>query len=212
MNYFSYTEAGGHAINEDAVSFRLHPNEPSLLIGALADGQGGRAGGGEAARLAVATCLEIASDSAPRMLSTPTAWIEICEMADRAVSANTDAGFTTLIGVAVSRAFLAGASCGDSAAFLWADSQLIDLTYGQRKHPPVGSGVAELTAFSALPEVPWKLLVVSDGVWKYAGRERIGARLGTHWGKAVIDGLREDVLVGTSGELPDDFTATIIEL
>ena len=42
----SHSEPGGHATNEDAFEVMQHPADPSCWIGALADGQGGQAGGG----------------------------------------------------------------------------------------------------------------------------------------------------------------------
>jgi serine/threonine protein phosphatase PrpC len=44
--------AGGHA-TEDVVAAMVHPQNPKYWIAALADGQGGQAGGAEAARIAV---------------------------------------------------------------------------------------------------------------------------------------------------------------
>lgn len=211
MKKHVYSEVGGHPVNEDAAIFQSHRDDVSLLIGALADGQGGQAGGAQAAQRAVATCMEQASACAPRLLARPSTWVEICESADQVVSANAEAGYTTLIAVGVSNSFVVGASCGDSAVCLLSNGRFSILTDRQHKNPPVGSGFARLTAFSALPEEPWKLLVVSDGAWKGVGWERIADLLRSLSGEELIGKLREEVLGATSGVLYDDFTAVIIE-
>jgi hypothetical protein len=36
----SFSEPGGHANNEDAIEVRCHPNDASIWLCALADGQG----------------------------------------------------------------------------------------------------------------------------------------------------------------------------
>src|SRR5262245_12226904 len=46
---FHYSEAGGHAHNEDAFATLSHPQNPNCQLGVIADGQGGRAGGAAAA-------------------------------------------------------------------------------------------------------------------------------------------------------------------
>lgn len=56
-----YSEAGGHAVNEDAFRVTQHPRNPDCWLVALADGQGGRAGGGRASRLACDAVIEGAS-------------------------------------------------------------------------------------------------------------------------------------------------------
>ena len=70
-------------------------------------------------------------------------------------------------------AFVAGASSGDSAALLVAGRHATELTAGQRKDPPVGSGVATAVPFAVTARGPWRLLVMSDGVWKYVGWDRV---------------------------------------
>jgi hypothetical protein len=40
---FSFTEVGGHLVNEDAFLVQPHPQDPACWLLLLADGQGGRA-------------------------------------------------------------------------------------------------------------------------------------------------------------------------
>jgi hypothetical protein len=211
MKHYLYTEAGGHALNEDFAVLRPHPSDADQLIGALADGQGGRSGGAQAARIAVLTCLRNAEASSPADLADPFTWVRICERADEAVSVDSEAGFTTLIGLSVTGSSIVGASSGDSAVALWMDQRLVLLSQGQRKNPPVGSGSAHVTPFSALVRPPWRVLVASDGVWKYVGWTRISERLASDSAEGLADAMRADALGNSTMGLSDDFTMIIIE-
>ncbi len=99
-----------------------------MVICALADGQGGRDGGGAAAQNAVHLCLEYASTHSPGKLVDPSTWVSICEAVDRQICAFPEAGYTTLIGLTVGPAFVAGASSGDSAVVLLLGDQFVVLT------------------------------------------------------------------------------------
>jgi serine/threonine protein phosphatase PrpC len=56
----SFSGAGGHPNNEDAFVVLPHPSGPDRWLCFLADGQGGRASGAEAARLACGAAAEAA--------------------------------------------------------------------------------------------------------------------------------------------------------
>jgi hypothetical protein len=51
-------------------------------------------------------------------LSDPRSWSSILKRADEAVRSDPAAGFTTLVGLCISRSAVVGASSGDSAALL----------------------------------------------------------------------------------------------
>ena len=56
----------------------------------------------------------------------------------------------------------------------------------------------------------WRILVVSDGVWKYVGWERMIAVGRSAQGNQIADALRREVLQSHS-ILPDDFSVIVIE-
>ena len=169
---YSFSAAGGHGssvnendytgrnrshlVNEDA--FVLQPLPDGGWLVALADGQGGRAGGRRAAQLAC----EVAARGG------------LAEDADAAVAADPAAGFTTLVVLRVEGGRVTGASCGDSAAVAvcGGDAPRV-LTSRQFKNPPVGSGEATFMPFEAELVRPWRVLAMTDGVWKYIGWQRI---------------------------------------
>ena len=198
---YSFTEAGGHAVNEDA--FELHPliGEVTGWLVVLADGQGGRAGGARAAQLACQTAAVHAGS-----------WEKRLSAADAAVAADAEAGFTTLVGLHVSADRVVGASCGDSAALaIWGRGLQRILTARQFKNPPVGSGEAAVTPFQLDLVTPWRVLVMSDGVWKYAGWERVCDLAARRSGAELLADLQAAARLRTSGTFPDDFTAVLLE-
>ena len=77
FDVITFTEAGGHVTNEDFFAVQQHPMNSEYSICAVADGQGGRAGGGEAARLACRVAIDRAVSQAPRRLLRPTVWSDL---------------------------------------------------------------------------------------------------------------------------------------
>jgi serine/threonine protein phosphatase PrpC len=208
----SHSEAGGHSLNEDAFEVRQHPELRSCWIGALADGQGGRTGGAEAARLACRAVIEAVASRPAAVAARAETWDAALRQADGRVLADPETGFTTLIGFAVAGGQVAGASCGDSALWLMgADRRASDLTMRQVKDPPVGSGEASPTPFAARLPAAWIVLAMTDGVWKYVGREVIWDLLRTHRGPALLEALLARARLPRTGGLQDDFTAVVLE-
>src|SRR4051794_8475819 len=205
---FSHSEAGGHPTNEDAFEVRRHPEAGSCWVGALADGQGGRSGGAEAARLACRIAVEAALSRPIALLLKAWTWVEVLGQADEGVLADPEAGFTTLIGFAVVGGQVIGASSGDSA--LWVaggDGRITDLTERQSKDPPIGLGGAAATPFVAPLSGSWAVLAMSDGVWKYAGRDGVRAALGESRGQELLDALLARARLPRSGGVQGGFTA-----
>ncbi len=198
---YSFSAAGGHPTNEDA--FVLAPLAGGWLV-ALADGQGGRAGGQRAAQLA--------SQITATRFAESRNWAESLFAADTAVAADREAGFTTLIGLHVAANRVSGASVGDSAAVaVCGDRAPKVLTARQFKNPPVGSGEADFVPFELELQPPWRVLVLSDGVWKYASWDRVwdcAARLA---GEELIVELQRAARLKTTGEFQDDFTIVVLE-
>jgi PPM family protein phosphatase len=211
MNVYHHTEVGNHPSNEDAIGFVRRGDETDALICALSDGQGGQPGGAPAAQHAVTACLEFAQARPGRELLDPFGWVSVGESVDRSVMRLPEAGFATLVGAAVTSEFVAGASCGDSAAGLLLGDKFVLLTERQQKNPPVGSGAARFTPFSARLFAPWKLLFMSDGVWKYAGWDGIIRLCRSVGGQGLVSSLRDMAADATRGRLMDDFSVVLIE-
>jgi PPM family protein phosphatase len=207
----SYSEKGDHAVNEDVFDVRRHPADPDCWLCFVADGQGGRAGGERAARLACQAGADAALGLPPATLARPKTWIDVLQKADKTVNRDPEAGFTTLIGFCLTSDRLTGASCGDSALVASsANKRLQNLTDRQAKDPPVGSGFAQFVPFANKLAYPWTVLAMSDGVWKYVGWDRLIAAAGNHRAQPLIDALKSAARL-RSGCFPDDFTVVVFE-
>lgn len=207
----SHSQAGGHLINEDAFVAAPHPADPDCWLICLADGQGGRAGGARAARLACETAAAIATEHSPSDLTKPSLWQTILTRADAMVCDESSAGFSTLIGLCVRNDRLVGASSGDSAAVVIGQGTTHEVTAHQHKNPPVGSGVATFVPFMAKLVRPWRLLVMSDGVWKYAGWAKINETASQIGGPELLVELQDAARLRGTGAFPDDFTVVLLE-
>ena len=208
---YSFSAVGGHAVNEDAFALHPLPNAAGWVV-ALADGQGGRAGGRRAAQLACEAAARSALTLSMKSLSDGSSWPDLLASADAAVAADREAGFTTLVGLCVTADRVFGASCGDSAAVaVCGDRAPRVLTSRQFKDPPVGSGDATFVPFEMELAAPWRLLVVSDGVWKYATWDRVWASVARLSGEELIADLQDAARLKSTGEFQDDFTAVLLE-
>ena len=191
INVVTFSEVGGHVVNEDTFTVERHPSDPDCWLCCLGDGQGGRAGGRQASQLACRVAMDTAVRESPQTLASPLAWTELLHGTDDAVRDAPEAGFTTLIGFCISKAYLAGASCGDSAVLVSTSGQRPRVvTEGQSKNPPVGSGVAPFWPFGVALVAPWVVAAMSDGVWKYAGWDRIAKALSAVRGQQIVERLQ----------------------
>ena len=197
-----------------------HQNEDAIIVnklregwmGAVADGQGGRSGGAEAAKLACEAIVNRGREVEPGMFLQPNTWEDLFRAADRSVADDSEAGFTTLIGFHILDGYVHGASCGDGAAYLYnANSQVIELTVHQQKNPQIGSGITSCTFFRSPLVKPWRFLAMTDGVWKYAGREKLLDLLRNATGQDLNSKLQVAGRLPGSGKFPDDYTFALIE-
>ena len=207
----SFSEVGGHAANEDAFVVATHPLDNRVRLCFVADGQGGRAGGGAAARLACRTALDAAVALPPDSLADLRAWAGILRDVDETVRLDPEAGLTTFVGMCVGRDRVVGVSSGDSAALLVCGESAVELTANQRKNPPVGSGAAVATPFGFDPVGTWKILLMTDGVWKYVGWDKVIEIARRETGAGLIEALQKPARLLRTGAFQDDFTVVLLE-
>lgn len=204
-------EAGGKSICEDYIFVRRHPENHSVVICALADGQGGRAFGREAATAACESVWASASALSPSELFDDAIWQTIVARAD--VAAEKAGGFTTLIALALDHDFAAGASCGDSKAFFRrsGQSEIEEWTHRQPKNPPVGSSSAASEPFMCHAIHGGRLVLASDGAWKYCGYEALRDGFDLQIDQFAAH-LREAIFRRSGSTLPDDFSIIVIDI
>jgi len=206
----THSESGGHAHNEDAFAVQSHPDDLESILCAVADGQGGQAGGGPAARLACEAFVERAARMPLTRLMLPDVWDEILMATDRAVADDPVAGFSTLVAFAVAHGQLVGASCGDSALIVaGAEQAPLVLTAQQHKYPAVGSGAALFMPFATGLVAPWIVLAMTDGVWKYAGWDAVH-QVAARMPDDPVAPLRERAGLPRTRALQDDFTLAVL--
>lgn len=211
IEVFRHSEVGGHANNEDAVEVRPLPIDNGSFICVVADGQGGRAGGGQAARLACSQTILLAQSYPPETLKNPSVWSALLRTVDESVARDPKCGFSTLVAFLVTSGSVCGASSGDSALVLAANGKRCQiLTERQHKNPPVGSGDAVFVPFSASLVSPWTLLAMTDGVWKYAGWEAVFDAAVLEDGQNIVSLLRERAALSRTDQLQDDFTLAVL--
>lgn len=79
------------------------------------------------------------------------------------------------------------------------------------KNPPVGSGEAEFVPFAAALSEPRAVVAMSDGVWKYAGWDRLVRAAADLSGGDLLGALTPAARLPGSGRFPDDFTVVVFE-
>jgi PPM family protein phosphatase len=175
------------------------------LVVVLADGAGGSPGGAEAAEAVVRAVLtEMTSLS---RLRDPRAWSRLLAEIDQALLDDPDAGETTAVVASISAAGIAGASVGDSGAWLIAPNGYDDLTENQRLKPFLGTGAAIPVPFTA-GRLEGTLLVASDGLFKYADESRICETAREEEIELAAKHL-VDLVRLRSGALPDDVSVVL---
>jgi serine/threonine protein phosphatase PrpC len=166
---------------------------------AVADGVGGRAGGAAAAEFALGG---IAAYAPWPVFPSPNALANLLRQIDLDTATRPDVGETTAAVCSVTGKGLSGAAVGDSAAWWVTDAGVIDLITGARPKPWVGSGAARPAPFAA-PIGPGTFLLMTDGVWKYADREALGA-IARGDDLSAVPGRLIDAARLRSGQLQDD--------
>lgn len=207
----TFSEGGMNASNQDAFEVNQHPRDAECWLFALADGQGGRSGGGQAAAIACRTVINSAKEMDPTGIVKIAAWSTLLKKADAAVSNEPTAGFTTLIGFTITNGNIIGASNGDSAVVVRHKGITQELTASQQKNPPIGTGVAAIMPLAMKLDRGWLVLAMTDGVWKFVGWNRIIRHLRNENGKSLIKSLQAGARLPGNGRFPDDFTALAVE-
>jgi len=209
---FKFTEAGKSHDNEDALEVAHHPEDSNCIICSISDGQGGRAGGREAGLISCQSTIRISKSYSPKLLKKTKTWPVILQEADKKVRESKEAGFSTLIGLSIIDSKVFGASSGDSSAIIINSGDKIHyLTNKQAKNPPVGSGNAHFASFDCKLMAPWKLILMTDGVWKFVGMERVISILKQSHGNESIESLKKLAKERGNGSFQDDFTVVLIQ-
>ena len=118
-------------------------------------------------------------------------------------------GQCTAVVVEISEGLVFGASVGDSGAWLLNGKAIIDLTENQHRKPLLGSDEALPMGFGPI-ELSGRLIIATDGLFKYATESEIAQRATALSVNDAVDKLIAGVRL-ISGALPDDVAIILIE-
>lgn len=173
---------------------------PSGIVCILADGVGGRSGGGEAAEYFVqSTSKWVKSlNGLPRIREL----YRFLRDLDEAMTQVTGLGETTGLITVCNESDAFGVVVGDSTSWWVAHTACDDLTENVGQKPWLGSGMARIGTFER-KLVDGTLLMATDGLSKYADRETLCNIVRqtplNDCGKELVAAVRPP-----SGRLPDD--------
>jgi PPM family protein phosphatase len=170
----------------------------------VADGAGGMGGGAAAAAMA---CSIAAQRLRAGTAGTAEDWARCLYETDQAVLRT--GGQCTAVVVEISEGRAVGASVGDSGAWLVTGKATIDLTENQHRKPLLGSDEALPMGFGPI-ELSGRLLIATDGLFKYATESDIAQRATALSVNDAVDKLIAGVRL-ISGALPDDVAIILIE-
>lgn len=129
----------------------------------VADGAGGIGAGDVAARSVIR---EIETEL--HRINSADEWADVLRQIDCRISA----GESTAVIVDVRPYGIAGASVGDSEAWIIHDGEIVGLTANQNRKPLLGSGAASPVSFICSP-LNGVLLVATDGFCNYVKRNQV---------------------------------------
>jgi serine/threonine protein phosphatase PrpC len=139
----------------------LNSQDRTVIV--VADGAGGVGSGDRAAESVIREVTAAQSDA-----RSGSDWQKVLRQIDNGIAV----GESTAVVVDIRPYGIAGASVGDSQAWIVIDGQISDLTSAQIRKPLLGSGMAEPVAFSH-PPLNGLLIVATDGIYDYAKRDEI---------------------------------------
>lgn len=178
------------------------PTATGYLV-AIADGAGGTGGGAAAAEWLIAAVAKRTGGGAS------TDWFAALCAFDDELSTRSSGGQTTGIVAFIDSERVLGASVGDSSAWLISTAgEVTDLTVRQRRKPLLGSGEALPVQFEAL-RLGGRLLLASDGLFKYTTAERICAIAMRGSVAEAADALAECIRL-PSRTLHDDVSVVLV--
>jgi PPM family protein phosphatase len=167
------------------------------IVIALADGAGGTGGGAKAAQAIV-----------DAVIANPTLTDWAAALVDLDDPARLGGGQTTAVILHVTADGIAGASVGDSGAWIIRDGVIEDLTVHQVRKPLVGAS-CEPIAFGSGPLGEGTLIVASDGLLRYANRKDIMFVVERDEDVDVIARRLIDLVRLPNDTLPDDVAVVV---
>ena len=196
-------EAASKLLPENGQDRALAVPAPGGYLVAVADGAGGTGDGAAAAERLIAGLAKLAG------VAASTDWFGALLELDDDLLAHRPGCQTTGVVAYVTVGRIVGASVGDSSARLISPArEMTYLTAHQRRRPLLGSGEAVPVVFEAALGND-RLLLASDGLFKYTTAERICALAMQRSVAEAADALANCVRL-PSGAFQDDVAVVLI--
>jgi serine/threonine protein phosphatase PrpC len=187
-----YIEQAGRSGDDRAA---VVPIDDGLVV-VVADGAGGTGGGAQAAQAIVDAVV-----ANPHRTDWSAALVDLDEVV-------CGRGQSTAVIVHVTAGGIAGASAGDSGAWILRGGAVQELTLGQTRKPLVGDG-CEPFAFGSGP-LDGTLVVATDGLFRYAKRQDIAFVVERGEPPEVIARRLVDLVRLPNRELQDDVAVIVV--
>lgn len=202
VSYSTVVEEARSGRGEDRIATMVLSDRTVIMV---ADGCGGTAMGVDAAIFAC-NALEKARTNA-----MPDVWSEWLMKLDRAMFESGSCGLAAVVVLEVRQdGTISGASVGDCEAWVFGAGAPVSLTDNQIRKPLIGGGDAMPVDFGA--HLSKRTIVIgSDGLWKYANRQRIAEAAARRPLETAASALVNCVRL-RSGALQDDVAIVVCEV
>ena len=180
---------------EDCINI-IHQDDRAVIV--VADGAGGTGSGDIASQAVVKRVHEEYSS-----IHSADQWGKCLESIDLDLAV----GESTAVIVDLRTYGIAGASVGDSLAWILIDDKITNLTKEQNHKPLIGSRSAKPMSFTA-PALDGLLIIATDGLFSYVNRENIQAIAAKSEFYEIPRKLVEEVRL-PSGDLWDDTSVVV---
>ena len=177
------------------------------IVLVVADGAGGMGGGAEAAQFICDRAMQCAKASP----GNADAWEERLVAFDRELSVSAHGGHSAAVVAEVRNGRVSGASVGDSQAWLIDhEDNVLDLTTHRQRKPLLGSGAARPRAFGPVDMNRRRLLVATDGLFRYAPMDHFACMARVTPAPRAPSTL-SDMARLPNGELQDDLAIVVCD-
>jgi serine/threonine protein phosphatase PrpC len=204
----SLTRAQPDRINEDA-SFHGRLLGESLMVAVVADGSGGSGGGLEASRLAVQSVRRVESTLRPHLMDTGF-WTMLFREIDGRVERDRRAGHTTLATVISDGRRAIVTTVGDSLVYHVTAGTVRIVNTGARSTGLIGTDRASLVQRELTVKPGDRLLLATDGFWKYVAHGLLERWLVGLPHEEVLPRILRELMERFSGRIPDDATGVVV--
>lgn len=196
-------------INEDAW-FHGRLLAETMLVAVVADGSGGSGGGLAAARLAVQLVRRRAETTLRPHLTDTGFWNMLFRDIDAKVERDRGAGHTTLAVAAFDGDRAIVTTVGDSLVYHASGGAVRIVNEGARSTGLIGTDRITITQRTLPVRAGDRLLLATDGLWKYVAYALIEKWLIALPHGEVVPRIQRELAERYSGRIPDDATGLLV--